>query len=83
MGNHNQELQFDFSNCLHIPGAVDAVVNSFFISSNMCPGLSRESCLLWLSYMNANFLVSPAACGLVLSLDLQSEKKRLTNGMFL
>ena len=33
------------------------------------------SCLWWLSYMYARFLISPAACSLILSLDLPSEKR--------
>ena len=33
------------------------------------------SCLWWLSYMYARFLISPAACSLILSPDLPSEKK--------
>ena len=33
------------------------------------------SCLWWLSYMYARFLISPATCSLILSLDLPSEKR--------
>ena len=65
---------------IHHSSAAAGVVNTFV------PGLVvRESCLWWLSYVYANFLVSPAACGLVLSVSLNpsSEEKKLTDGLFL
>ena len=37
--------------------------------------VERVSCMWQLSYIYASFLVSLAACGLVLSLDPPSEKK--------